>query len=166
MLPIRTPRLLLREFTLDDTAVVLGVLNDADFIRFVTDRGVRTHGQAQDYLRAGPLASYQRHGHGLWCVERLDDGLALGMCGLIHRDGMPGVDLGYALLPHARGCGYAREAAQASLDYGRSVLRLPRIVAYIDPANLASATVLEAIGMQYRGLVPFPGAAGDTALYE
>ncbi|WP_217450846.1 GNAT family N-acetyltransferase [Vogesella oryzae] len=166
MLPIRTPRLLLREFTLEDTAVVLGVLNDADFIRFVADRGVRSHAQAQDYLRHGPLASYRQHGLGLWCVARLEDGLALGMCGLIRRDGMPDVDLGYALLPHARGCGYAREAAQACLDYGRSALQLPRIVAYIDPANRASATVLEAIGMQYQGLVAFPGVAGDTALYE
>ncbi|MFC3627058.1 GNAT family N-acetyltransferase [Vogesella amnigena] len=166
MQPIRTSRLILREFTLDDTAVVLGVLNDPDFIRFVTDRGVRSVAQARAYLSEGPLASYARHGHGLWCVERLEDGLALGMCGLIRRDNMPHVDLGYALLQHARGQGYAREAAQACLAHGRDVLQLDRVVAYIDPANSASARVLESLGMRFGGMVAFPGVAGDTALYE
>ena len=166
MQPIHTARLILREFTLDDTAVVLGVLNDPDFIRFVADRGVRTPAQARGYLVEGPLASYARYGHGLWCVERQQDGLALGMCGLIRRDNMPHVDLGYALLPHARGQGYAREAAQASLAHGREVLQLDRVVAYIDPANRASARVLESLGMRFGGMVAFPGVAGDTALYE
>ncbi|SCK21424.1 GNAT family N-acetyltransferase [Vogesella sp. LIG4] len=166
MLPIRTARLILREFTLQDTDVVLGVLTDPDFIRYVADRGIRSQEQAIAYLHDGPLASYARYGHGLWCVARQEDGVALGMCGLIRRDNMPHVDLGYALLPHARGSGYAREAAEACLVYGREELQLSPIVAYIHPDNRASAAVLEAVGMRFQGMVVFPGVSGDTALYE
>lgn len=63
-----TERLMLRPFTLDDTGIVIAVLNDPDFMRFVGDRQVRTEDDARTYLHNGPLDSYAKHGFGLYPV--------------------------------------------------------------------------------------------------
>ncbi|MFN4236829.1 MAG: GNAT family N-acetyltransferase [Vogesella sp.] len=165
MLPILTPRLRLRELTLTDAPHVLVLLNDPDFIHYIADKGVRTEAAARVYLAEGPLASYAANGFGLWAVERREDGAWLGLCGLLRRPNVPHVDVGYALLAQARGCGYATEAAAAVRAYGLNELGLLRIVAFIDPANRASARVLQAIGLQSQGRVVLPGVEGETELF-
>ena len=165
MSPILTSRLFLREFTLADAPFVLQLLNDPDFIRFITDKGVRTLAEAEAYLQDGPLASYAANGFGLWAVVHRQTGRLLGMCGLIRRPDVPHVDVGYALMPEARGLGYAAEAAAAARAYGLDVLALPRVVGFIDPANRASARVLQAIGLHSQGMVALPGIEGDTELF-
>ena len=165
MSPILTSRLCLREFTLADAPFVLQLLNDPDFIRFITDKGVRTLAEAEAYLQDGPLASYAANGFGLWAVVHRQTGRLLGMCGLIRRPDVPHVDVGYALMPEARGLGYAAEAAAAARAYGLDVLALPRVVGFIDPANRASARVLQAIGLHSQGMVALPGIEGDTELF-
>jgi len=165
MLIAETARLQLRELTLDDAAFVLAALNDPDFVRKVIDRGVRTLDDARRYLQEGPLAAYAQHGHALWCVVRKSDGALMGLCGIIRREGLPDPDVGYTFLPEYRGQGYAREAAQASLDYGRNVLRLPRITAIVDAANTGSIRVLEAIGLRHEGELFFGEAQALKLLY-
>ena len=165
MSPILTPRLCLREFTLADAPFVLQLLNDPDFIRFIADKGVRSIADAEAYLQAGPLASYAANGFGLWAVAHRQTGELLGMCGLIRRPDVPHVDVGYAFMPQARGQGYAVEAAAAARAYGLAVLALPQVVGFIDPANRASARVLQAIGLQSQGMVSLPGVDGDTELF-
>ncbi len=54
---------------------------------------------AHRYLRDGPMAMYERYGFGLWHVARKSDGAAVGMCGLLKRDTLPDVDIGYAYFP-------------------------------------------------------------------
>ena len=54
---------------------------------------------------------------------------------------------------------------RALAEGGLGELGLPRVVGFIDPANLASARVLQAIGLQSQGLVAFPGVEGDTELF-
>ncbi|WP_199054055.1 GNAT family N-acetyltransferase [Aquitalea sp. ASV15] len=166
MLPILTSRLRLREFTLQDAPLVLALLTDPDFIRNVTDRGVHTLEDAGNYISRGPLASYAQHGIGLWCMERLEDGQPVGMCGLIRREGLADVDVGYTLLPAWRGLGYASEAAAACVQYGLQQLRLPRVVAYINADNQASARVLQKAGLHGCGPFDFPGSSAPTLLFR
>lgn len=165
MFTILSARLRLREFTLADAPYVLLLLNDPDFIRYIADKGVRTIAEAECYLSQGPLASYAANGFGLWAVEGLDTGDWLGMCGLIRRPDVPHVDVGYALLPQARGHGYATEAAAAARAYGLTELGLSQVVGFVDPANHASARVLQAIGLQPQGRVVLPGVEGETELF-
>lgn len=162
---LETPRLVLREFTHGDDGFVLRLLNEPSWLRFIGDRGVRTLEDARRYLDDGPCRSYARNGFGLWCVEPRDRGAPLGMCGLIRRDTLPDVDVGFAFLPVAWGRGLAREAAAAVLDHARDALRLRRILAITDPENAASIRVLERIGMRQEGTVRMPGEAIDLLLY-
>ena len=159
---LRTERLAIRPFTEDDAGFILELVNDADWLRFIGDKKVRSLDDARRYLREGPMAMWAQHGHGLACVRRASDGAAVGMCGLIKRDSLDDVDLGFAFLPGARGQGFAREAAAATLAHGFGALGLKRIVAITDLDNGASARVLESVGFRFERLLP--GAPDTKAL--
>lgn len=152
---IQTPRLLLRPFTLDDAPFILELLNEPAFIQNIADRGVRTVEDARNYLLNGPLASYERHGFGLYGVELQATGVLVGMCGLIKRDILPDVDIGFAFLQRYWGRGYATEAAEAMMRCGRERHQLKQIVAIVSPGNTASINVLQKLGLCFERMIPW-----------
>jgi [ribosomal protein S5]-alanine N-acetyltransferase len=162
---LETPRLLLREFAHGDDAFVLRLLNEPSWLRFIGDRGVRDLDAAQRYVDDRIRASYDRNGFGLWCVVPKGSQEPVGMCGLIRRESLPDVDVGFAFLPTAWGRGFARESAAAVLAHARDVLGLDRILAITDPENAASIRVLERVGMRREGSVRMPGESIDLLLF-
>lgn len=165
MQPLETERLRLRPFTLADDGFILGLLNDPGYVRFIGDRRVRSLEAARAYLRQGPLASYARHGFGLWCVERRADGVRVGKCGLLKREALDEVDLGYAFLAREAGRGLATEAARAVLGHARNVLGLARVVALTQPDNRGSVRVLAKLGFVAAGTCRLPGQDGDSLFF-
>lgn len=143
---LETARLVLRRFTTQDADFIVELVNDPDWIRFIGDKGVRTPADAARYLENGPMRLYERHGFGLWLVARKADGEPLGMCGLVKRDHLADVDLGFAFLPRHRSHGYARESAEGVLGHARDRLGMRRLVAITVPANEASAGLLRKLG--------------------
>lgn len=164
-LQLKTERLTLRELTPDDDAFMLALLNDPDFIRNIADRGVRTLEQARQYIIDGAMASYRDHGFGLWGVVPTGMDRCVGICGLIRRETLDDVDIGYGFLPDARGNGYALEASRACMDFGREQLGLRRIVAITSMENPASARLLEKLGLRFERLVRLADDAEELRLY-
>ena len=147
MTAIETERLVLRRMSPgDDAEFIVRLLNEPSFLRFIGDRGVRTLDDARAYIENGPIASYARHGFGLY-VATLADGTPIGSVGLLKRDALDDVDIGFALLPAFWGRGYALEAAGAVVEHARRDCGLTRLAAVVDPTNAASIRVLRAIGM-------------------
>jgi RimJ/RimL family protein N-acetyltransferase len=161
---MNTARLTLRPFTPGDASFIVELLNDPDWLRFIGDRQVRTLDDALAYLRKGEVALV-KNGFALGAVQRTSDGALIGMCGLIRREGLADVDLGYAFLPAYRGQGYAREAAAAWLACGFERFGLKRIVAITTVDNVASGRVLEAIGMRFEQRLRVAGHEEDSLLY-
>jgi len=147
---LETERLILRQLRLDDAEFIFELLNDPSFIQNIGDRNIRTVDNARSYIVNGPVASYAKHGFGLYLVVLKETAESIGMCGLIKRDGLEDVDIGYALLPSYWSKGYAVEAAQATKAYAKDVIGLKRIVAIVDPANAGSIRVLEKIGLRFE----------------
>jgi RimJ/RimL family protein N-acetyltransferase len=112
------------------------------------------------------MAMQSSRGHSIWLVVRKDSGVAVGMCGLIKRDALDDVDLGYAILPPYFGQGYAHEAAAASVAYARETVGLRRLVAITSPGNAASAALLEKIGMRFDRLVYLSAGDAGTRLHS
>lgn len=162
---IETERLHLCHLRLDDAPFVLELLNDAEYVRFIGDKGVRTVEDACEYLRTGPIASYAQHGFGLYAMRLAGRDTAIGMCGLIKRDTLPDVDIGYALLSAHRGHGYAFEAAAAVLAHGRDTLGLTRIVAVTARDNLRSIHLLEKLGLQFEQTITWPDDGAEVNLF-
>jgi RimJ/RimL family protein N-acetyltransferase len=149
---IQTDRLVLRHLDLNDDAFILELLNEAAFLRFIGDKGVRTLGSAREYILKGPIDSYGRHGFGLYATCLLD-GTPAGICGLVKRDGLTDADVGFAFLSRHCSKGYATESAAAVLVHTRQVLRLQRIVAITSPENSGSIAVLEKIGLKFERMI-------------
>lgn len=165
MTVIESERLVLREFHLDDAEFILELLNEAAFLRFIGDKGVRTLADARDYLLKGPIESYRRFGFGLYRVSLREDGTPIGMCGLVKREGLADVDVGFALQSRHWSRGYAVEAAAAVLDHGKRILNLGRIVAIANPDNQASIAVLEKIGLRFERMVRLSADAVELKLF-
>ncbi|HEX8719963.1 MAG TPA: GNAT family N-acetyltransferase [Pyrinomonadaceae bacterium] len=162
---IETERLTLREACAEDAAFVVELLNDPDFVRNIADRGVRTLEDARRFIEERFVESYRRNGFGLWLVEPKGAGVAAGICGLVRREGLDGVDIGYAFLPASRGKGYAAESARAVLDYARDRLGLKRLLAITSPDNPSSWRVLEKIGLQFERMIRLSPGAPEVRLY-
>ena len=150
---IETERLSLRQFFLADAAFIRELLNEPSFIQNIGDRGVRTLSDAEKYLETGPIASYARNGFGLYLVLLKESNEPIGMAGLIKRDTLEDVDVGYAFLPRYWSKGYAIESVLALMEYAKNIVRLQRVVAIVDPANQGSIRVLEKAGFQFEKMV-------------
>jgi len=161
---VTTPRLVLRELDAEDAAFILELLNEADFVRFIGDKGVKSLADAKEYIRKGPLDSYVRNGFGLYAAC-LRDGSPLGICGLVKRDGLDAPDLGFAFLARHRSKGYALECSQAVLERGRKVTQLRRILAITTPDNHRSIRVLEKAGFKFEGMMKLGAGAEDLKLF-
>lgn len=162
---LRTARLALREIAGDDAEFMRELLNDAAFLRHIGDRGVRTLDDARRYIAEGPVASYARHGFGLWLVERSADHAKLGICGLVKRDGLGDPDIGYAFLEAYRASGYAHEAASATLRHARDVLGLQRVLAIVSPGNIESTRLLDRLGLRLECRVRLTDDAAELDLF-
>jgi [ribosomal protein S5]-alanine N-acetyltransferase len=150
----------------EDAAFILELVNEPSFIQNIGDRKVRSLEDARSYIRNGPMASYERHGFGLYLMEMKDTHEPMGMCGLIKRETLENVDIGYALLPRFWSQGYAVEAAQAMKDYARDVVGLKRLVAITDPANQGSIRVLEKIGFRFEKMIRLSADDIELKLFE
>jgi RimJ/RimL family protein N-acetyltransferase len=160
-----TERLILRQLQEGDAAFILELLNEPSFLQNIGDKGVRTIDDACQYILSGPVASYEGFGFGLYLVALKETLLPIGICGLIKREGLEYVDIGYAFLPSFWSKGYAFEAASAVLAFGREALGLRRIVAITAPDNHSSIRVLHKLGLKFEKMVRLPGAEAESKLF-
>jgi len=161
----QTERLLLRWLDARDSAFIFELVNEPSWLRYIGDKGVKTLQDAQRYIEDGPIEMYQRLGFGLYAVELKEDGAPIGICGLIKRDALVEVDLGFDFLPRFWTKGYALESASAVMSYGRSALGLSRIVAIVSQDNDRSARLLEKLGFRLESSVSLQPDGDELKLY-
>ena len=162
---LETDRLILCKLSLDDADFILELLNDPSFLRFIGDKGVKTLADARDYILHGPMDSYDRHGFGLYLTKLKDGDVPIGICGLLKREALEDVDVGFAFLPQFSGKGYATESASTVLAYGRNVLGINRIVAVTSPDNNASINILAKLGLRFEKMVKLSDDAPEGKLF-
>lgn len=145
-----TPRLMLRILSFADAAALGPILGDPEVMRFSMTGPLDASGV--ELLLARVADSYAQYGFGHWAVVRRRDKRLIGVCGLSMQtvDDLKQVEIGYRLERAAWGQGYATEAATAARDYGFQQVGLDRLIAIIDPANLASQRVAAKLGMLYE----------------
>ena len=162
---LNTKRLTIRRLSLNDADLMLAILTDAAFKRYVGDRGVNDLDAAKQYLQDNVLSSYRRDGFGMFRVARRSNDQAIGICGLVNREQLPGIDIGFAFLPEYCGAGFGYESAQAVLDYARIDLALPNVLAIVSPDNQPSIALLKKLGFVYQRMHSL-SPDDETALYQ
>lgn len=163
---LETDRLQLRRLSVDDAEFILRLLNEPSFIQNIGDRGVRTIEDARAYILKGPIASYEKFGFGLLLVAEKETGVPAGICGLLRRDVLEDVDIGYALLPEFWSRGYALESASAVISYAREKLGSKRVLAVVNPDNQSSIRLLGKMGFQYERMVRLSDDAPEIKLFS
>jgi len=152
MASLETDRLTLREFKERDWQAVHAYASDPEVVRHV-EWGPNTEEDTRAFIQRA-LAQQQeqpRSNYGFAVVLKKQD-LLIGACGIRisnpdQREGW----IGYVFNRRFWGQGYATEAARALVAFGFDQLDLHRIFATCDPANVASARVLEKTGMRCEG---------------
>ncbi len=162
---LKTERLALRHLGAGDAPFILRLLNEPSWLEHIGDKGVRTVADAQRYIENGPLEMYRRLGFGLYQVRLTVSDEPIGICGLLKRETLDDVDLGFAFLPEFWGRGYAREAAAAVLAYARNTLRRIRIVAITGRRNEASRRLLEKLGFELERTIQLGTDGEELLLY-
>jgi ribosomal-protein-alanine N-acetyltransferase len=167
---VETPRLVLRRLHDGDAPFILELVNEPSWLRYIGDRNVHSIEDAEGYIAKGPADSYEKNGFGLYLVEvkpdgSPDGGAPAGMCGLIRRDTLPHVDIGFAFSPRFWGRGYAYEAAAGVMDYARGTLGLDPILAIVDPDNKRSISLLRKLGMRFERKMRMPNEESDVDVF-
>lgn len=167
---VRTERLVLRDLKESDWEAVHGYASDPEVVRYM-DWGPNTKEETDNFIQRAIANQKEqpRRNYTLAIILRAEDTL-IGSCGIHvsnpdNREGW----LGYCLNRRFWGMGYATETALGLIEFGFTQLNLHRIFATCDPANTASARVLEKIGMQHEGHLRqhkwAKGAWRDSFLY-
>ena len=163
---IETDRLNLRLFDTNDSAFVFRLMNEPDWLRFIGDRGINSIDDAVVCIRDRLIASFAESGIGMYLVELKDTGVPVGICGLVNRDSIEGIDLGFALLKEYEGNGYAYESATAVMQYASVGLRIKKLAAITDPENASSIKLLEKLGFEFLRMVSVNNDQEPIKLYE
>jgi ribosomal-protein-alanine N-acetyltransferase len=155
---LETERLLLRGQSASDLPFLIDLWTDPDVTSYLG--GPRKRQRLEADLREGscepPAGS-----HDLWPTVERATGRPVGHCGLLRKEveGREETDVIYVLARTAWGRGYATEVAQALGGYAFSTLGDQRLIALIDPENLASERVAVKIGMRLERTIPRPGGS-------
>jgi len=147
---LETERLTLREFTAEDDDFIIKLLNSPGWTKYIGKSKVQTSDDAKKHLLNGPIKSYKTNGFGLSLVTLKSNNASIGMCGLIKRETLEYIDIGFAFLPEYTCFGYAFEIASATLDYAKHTLNLKKIVAITSTDNISSVKLLEKIGLKFE----------------
>lgn len=163
---LETERLILREFTFNDTKFIIELLNSPGWIQYIGDRNINTDEQAKTYLENGPMKSYEVNGFGLSLVETKNDRKPIGMCGILKRDNLESPDIGFAFLPEFTGKGLAFEIAKATMSFAKDILKLQEIFAITIATNKPSIKLLEKIGLKFKKTFKFPNENEELMLFS
>lgn len=144
---------------------MLRLVNEPSWLRYIGDKGVTTIADAERYILNGPVKMYADVGFGLYLVALKEQQHPIGICGLIKRQALEDVDLGFALAADYCGHGYAYEAALATLAHGKIDFGLHRIVAITSADNAASLGLLIRLGFKSERKVRLAPNGDELELY-
>ncbi len=146
---LETSRLIIREAEIGDAPFFYELLNSRGWLDNIGDRNIHSLADAELFIVDKYLVSYSTNGFGFWVVCLKDDNRAIGMAGFAKRPHLEYADLGYAFLPDFQQKGFAREAAEAALKYGREDLKFEKIIAIVLANNSPSVNLLKKLGFVY-----------------
>lgn len=165
-LSFETERLLIRPTSTADAAFIVELLNTPQWLKYIGDRNVRTVKAAEEYIGSRIRPQFEQLGYGSYTVIRKSDGAKMGTCGLYDRQGLDGIDIGFAFLPQYERQGYAFEAASKLSNAAFEHFGLKQICAITTKGNIASQKLLKKLGLRYVKLVKLPHDAEELLLYQ
>ncbi|WP_266202238.1 GNAT family N-acetyltransferase [Pontibacter kalidii] len=161
-----TERLSLRPTSYKDAPFIFELLNTPGWLKYIGDRNVRSVKAAEEYIRSRIMPQFEKLGYGNYTVIRKSDGAKVGNCGLYDREGLDGIDIGFAFLPEYEKNGYAFEAASKLKEVATTYFGLRQLNAITTKDNVPSQRLLEKLGLKYSQVVKLPHDDVELLLYQ
>jgi ribosomal-protein-alanine N-acetyltransferase len=160
-----TDRLILKPTTLVDAEFIRSLYNSPKWIEFIGDRQLKTVKDAQNYIQTKLMPQMEQLGYGTYTIIRKSDGEKVGSCGLYDREGVKGIDIGFALLPDFERKGYAYESVNSLKEIGFNDFKLNQISGITSKKNKASQDLLMKIGLNFEKKITLPNQTQEILLY-
>jgi RimJ/RimL family protein N-acetyltransferase len=161
-----TKRLLLKPTDDEDAAFLIELLNSPKWIQYIGDRNVKTLDDAKTYIAQKVTPQFQKLGFGNYTVIRKSDGIKLGTCGLYDREGLDGIDIGFAFLPQFEKMGYAFESANHLKNIAFEQFEIHKLSAITIKENIDSQNLIKKLGFKFMQIINIPNDEEDLLLYQ
>ncbi|TAE57791.1 MAG: N-acetyltransferase [Oscillatoriales cyanobacterium] len=150
---IETERLLLRKITLNDASDMFEYASNPEVSEYTM---WSTHTSIEDtkYFLKSLTKMYKRKELVDWGIVHKAEKKFIGTCGYVEWSMTHSrAEIGYALSARYWREGYMSEAVNAIIEFGFREMLLNRIVGRCEVNNIASARVMEKVGMQLEGIL-------------
>jgi ribosomal-protein-alanine N-acetyltransferase len=161
-----TERLILKPTTKEDAEFIINLFNTPKWIEFIGARNVSTIKDAEAYIETKMTSQMEKLGFGNYTLIRKFDGEKIGSCGLYDREGLDGIDIGFALLPKYEKKGYAFEGVNKLKEVAISDFKLKEISGITSKKNTASQNLLMKIGLKFERNILLPNETEEILLYK
>ena len=160
-----TKRLRITPTTEVDASLIYELMNTPKWIKYIGDRNIHSIDDAKAYIQKKMLPQLERLGYSNYTVIRKSDGEKVGTCGLYDRDGLEGIDIGFAFLPQFEKKGYAFESVNKLLEVAIHEFEIAEISAITIKENFGSQELLTKIGMTFKEYIKIPNDDEELMLY-
>jgi len=167
----QTPRLLAREFTMEDFDAVHEYAKEKEVVQYQA-WGPNKKEDTLQFLEEA-IANIYQHPRLTYeiCLALKESNRAIGGCGLyIENNDFKEAKIGYIINPKHWNQGFATEATLGLLEYAQTQLGLKIIRSTCDTRNKASQRVLEKCGFQLEKIIEDDyiqkGVKRDSCLYR
>jgi RimJ/RimL family protein N-acetyltransferase len=161
-----TERLVIRPTGIEDAALILELVNTPKWLEFIGDRNVKTMEESRAYIEEKMLPQLERLGYANYTVIKKSEGSKIGTCGLYDREGLDGIDIGFAFLPQFECQGYGYESALCIKNAAFEEFGIEELRAITSKKNVASQKLLEKLGFNCTGVTTLPGENEELLLYK
>ncbi len=160
-----TERLKIRPTTEIDASFIYELINTPKWIKYVGDRNIHSIDKAKEYIQQKMLPQLEKLGYSNYTVIRKSDEEKVGTCGLYNREGLAGIDIGFAFLPQFEKKGYAFESVNKLLEVAINDFKIKKISAITIKTNIASQKLLTKIGLTFKEHIRIPNDEEELLLY-
>jgi ribosomal-protein-alanine N-acetyltransferase len=161
-----TERLFLTPTTTEDAGLILELFNSPKWIEFIGDRNLKSSKDAAAYITNKMIPQIERLGFGNYTITRKFDGAKIGCCGLYDREGLEGIDIGFAFLPEYEKKGYGFESVDALKGLAFSEFNLTEISGITSEKNIGSQKLLIKLGLQFQKNIKLTDDTEEVLLYK
>ncbi|WP_456421118.1 GNAT family N-acetyltransferase [Lutibacter sp.] len=161
----KTERLLLEPTSKKDAEFILELLNTPKWVKYIGDRNVNSIEDAKNYIQHKMLPQLKNLGYANYTVIKKSDNIKIGTCGLYDREGINGIDIGFAFLPKYENNGFAFEAANKLIKTAFEKFDISKINAITTKKNFRSQKLLLKLGLKFDKIVKLPNNNEKLLLY-
>ncbi|MGK0389370.1 MAG: ribosomal-protein-alanine N-acetyltransferase [Maribacter sp.] len=161
-----TERLIIQPTTELDAEFIFELLNSRKWLKYIGDRKIYSVNEAAEYIKKKMIPQLKKLGFSNYTVIRKSDNIKVGTCGLYDREGMEGIDIGFAFLPQYEKRGYAYESVNKLKEVAIAHFKMTEIKAITMKENISSQKLLEKIGLQFNEMIKLENNEEELMLFS